>query len=264
MNPPSDVIALAATLGTDVLRAQSVVRLHVLVEGEMDRLIVEWLTKHPRIHPLDVEVISVDGVKKLQLAWKFRMRYLTSPVLVIYDRRSDDFEQTWYREVKQNPLPYEECESLRKIERSLKERSRKDTTGKSHERSGDQELCALINLARDILTPSSDITIRTAVNRLEFCGLDVDDVLETLPIEVFKKPRAAQPPYIPAHIASWKDLREQSRQNGVSEWDVFKAGQPLALIPEILQSLDASDDASLHPSLQRVRATVLGIIEPRP
>ena len=263
MNPPSDVIAIAATLGTDVLRAQSVVRLHVLVEGEMDRLIVEWLTKHPRIHPLDVEVISVYGVGSFHLAWKFRMRYLTSPVLVIYDRRSDDFEQTWYREVKQNPLPYEECESLRKIERSLKERRRKDKTGKSHERSGDKELGALINLARDILTPSSDITIRTAVNRLEFCGLDVDDVLETLPIEVFKKPRAAQPPYIPAHIATWRDAHKK-RSNGTSEFDKFKARQPLALIPEILQSLDASDDASLHPSLQRVRATVLGIIEPRP
>jgi hypothetical protein len=264
MNPPSDVIALAATLGTDVLRAQSLVRLHVFVEGEMDRLIVEWLMKHPRIHPLDVEVTAIDGIQSLYPWWRNRMRYLTSPVLVIYDRRSDDFEQTWYREVKQNPLPYEECESLQKIERSLKQRSQPDATGKSHERPGDDELRALIKLSKIVLTPSSDMTIRTAVNRLEFCGLDVDDVLETLPIEVFKKPRAAQPPYIPAHIASWKDLREQSRQNGVSEWDVFKAGKPLARIPEILQSLDASDDASLHPSLQRVRATVLGIIEPRP
>ena len=263
MNPPSDVIALAATLGTDVLRARSLVRLHVFVEGEMDRLIVEWLMKHPRIHPLDVEVTAIDGIQSLYPWWRNRMRYLTSPVLVIYDRRSDDFEQTWYREVKQDPLPYEACESLQRIERSLKQRSQPDATRKSHERPGDDELRALIKLSKIVLTPSSDMTIRTAVSRLEFCGLDVDDVLETLPIEVFKSPRATQPPYIPAHIATWRDAHKK-RKDGTSEFGDFKNGKPLARIPEILQSLDASDDASLHPSLQRVRATVLGILEPRP
>lgn len=261
MNPPSDVIALAETLGTDILRAQSLVRLHVVVEGEMDRLIVEWLLSHPRIHPLDVEVVPLGGVTRLDLWWQFRVRYLSSPVLIVYDNRAFDFEQTWYRNIKKNPLPYERCESLQAIERSLMVRGQKAQNWKKPK--GHDELRALISLAKVVLSESNDVTIRTAVDRLEFCGLDVGDILETLPIEAFKAPRASGPPYIPAHIATWGESHAKTRGKGVSEFDAFKAGQPRARIPEILRTLDASDEASVHPSLRRVRATILGILEAR-
>jgi hypothetical protein len=126
-------------------------------------------------------------------------------------------------------------------------------------RSGDEELTALLSLAKEVLDPSRHDDYRKHGRRLLFFGLDQVDILDYLPIEYFVA-KGDNQKGVPAKSRNWADARERvASKSG----DQFKhaCGITEARVKQVLQQMRQDDRMLLGTRLNDLRATAIGLLE---
>jgi hypothetical protein len=126
-------------------------------------------------------------------------------------------------------------------------------------RSGDEELTALLSLAKEVLDPSRHDDYRKQARRLQFFGLDQVDILDYLPIEYFVA-KGDNQKGVPAKSRNWADARERvASKSG----DQFKhaCGITEARVKQVLQQMRQDDRMLLGTRLNDLRATAIGLLE---
>lgn len=321
VKPSHSLTSFAGLLGTSALQARSLKRLHVVVEGNTDEFVLREVLDDPRLPVNELDFLVMDGMRQLKSLWRSSISYLSSPILVVYDNRSMEFEDEWHGRVHGEPAPWSEQPVLRQlehqlktrrqnqrawgsagretrdlIERAVKENSRMwDNVLARHvgafeaflshvlasssnptqrdrfaglvrartdlRRSGDEELAALLSLAKEVLDPSRHDDFQVQARRIHFFGLDQIDIVDYLPIEYFVATGRGQKG-VPAKSRNWADARERvASKSG----DDFKhaCGITGARVKQVLQQM-RQDDRMLHGDrLNELRATASGLLEAR-
>jgi len=144
--PPQSLGSFAGLLGTSVLQARSLRGLHVVVEGNTDELVLREIFDDPRLPDGEFEFHVMDGMRQLKSLWRSSLSYLTSPILVVYDNRSAEFEAVWHEEVHASPKPWGEQRALRSLEHQLSSRRQNQKTWVSAKRDVKELIEATIKL----------------------------------------------------------------------------------------------------------------------
>lgn len=251
--PASDVVSMAAALGTDTLRARSLFSLHIVVEGEIDSVILEHLLDDPALSRSEFEIIQLDGLKNLTRDWRCHLSSLTSPILVVYDKQSQEFENAWRSLTSVSPEPWANQPELQSLQRNL--RSRKS---EEYFRSGDTELRELLRLSREVLEPSKFSDYKQQAQRLHFFGLEVDDIVDYLPINKFRQ-RASGLQTPGARPSNWAEARRAFHSK---RGDDFKNAWGITVrnVKTVLEQLTAEGTPLSSPRLNGLRALVIGLI----
>jgi len=144
--PPQSLGSFAGLLGTSVLQARSLRGLHVVVEGNTDELVLREIFDDPRLPDGEFEFHVMDGMRQLKSLWRSSLSYLTSPILVVYDNRSAEFEAVWHEEVRVSPKPWGDQRALRSLEHQLSSRRQNQKTWGSAKRDVKELIEATIKL----------------------------------------------------------------------------------------------------------------------
>jgi len=261
--PPSGFIDTAELLGVGRLQAKSLSRVHIVVEGYFDRLVIEALLQDPQIDSSWIEIIELGGIRTLASLWSNSLRLFTSPMLVVYDRRSDEFEDAWAEATSGEILDWDKQSKLRTIEARLMERRRESRKSNSRLTPGDEELSNLLRLSRTILDREGVPDFRDQARRLTFGGIQEDDIIDTLPIELFKKSQIgseSSPPFVPEASKTWQELRLGNGQLAGEQFKL-KFGINTERIKTVLKLMEKKDYPLDHPSLLGIATKVRGLLD---
>jgi energy-coupling factor transporter ATP-binding protein EcfA2 len=319
--PPQSLASLAGSLGTSAIQARSLYGLHIVVEGNTDEIVLREALSDPRLSEGLIEWNVMDGMRQLKSLWRSSLSYLTSPMLVVYDNRSKEFEMVWHAEVHASPKPWIEQRALRTLENQLATRRRNQNTWRSAKHdaktliettikgnlkswqkvmsgeasalenfvslilesspnppsrdrltdlvkvrtnlwcSGDEELASLLALAKEVLDPSRHDDYQSQARRMHFFGLDVPDIVDYLPLEYFMSDSNSQKG-VPRKSTSWADARKRVASKSA---DDFKrsCGISESRVKEVLDQLQRDCRVLIGPRLIELRATAIGLLEPR-
>jgi len=262
--PVSGLFGISSLLGTSEAQARSTAKLHLVVEGEIDERILKKLLFHPRIPTDSVEVLTLSGIRNLEGVWRSSLKYLTAPVLIVYDKKSNEFEKVWNDHVRKNPVEFKEQQDLRLLELALIKRKKEQKEKRQKMIEGDEELDALVGLARSVLDPQRVSVVREQVERLHFCGLGVPDILWCLPIDLFKRSEGLEGPnaWVPDEVQTWPELVAHSDRDSLTGDSLKKRyGITLVRVDAVLHRMDERDMPLDHPELLTLLATVIGLVE---
>lgn len=262
--PNTGLFGIASLLGTSETHARSTVKLHLVVEGAIDECILKKLFFDPRIPDGSVEILTLSGIRNLEGVWRSSLKYLTAPILVVYDKQSDEFEKIWNQQVRHNPVDFIEQQNLRRLELALISRKNSQRAQKKKLIEGDEELEALLGLARSVLDSQRVAVVRHQVDRLRFFGLKVPDILWCLPIDLFKRSQGLDGPqaWVPESVESWSELLAASGRDRLTGTELKTLhGINLIRVEAVLRRMDEKDLLLNHPDLLNLLATVIGLIE---
>ena len=207
--PPATKEALAEELGVNLFQASTLTRLFVMVEGEHDEVVLRQLLDIDGLTPSmpGIEIINARGTWAFHGIWNNVLRYHTAPVLIVYDKRSEDFEQKWfaYQELSQRrpgDLPTWDSSDFRKKKQAIKDRALKKTSF-----GGDDELEKVLALVEDILGGHFGNPRLSDVNRIFFHGIESPDIVKLLPIKTFLGA---------AMHKTWEEAEDSWRRSGDS------------------------------------------------
>lgn len=251
--PGHQLSYLAESLGTSTLQARSLYDLHVVVEGETDVAILEYILDDPRFDRTRIEFISLDGIKNLKRDWMRSLYYLTSPILVVYDRQSTEFETIW-KSITENPTDYREQVGLMNLRQACRER--RDTGFLP----GDTELASLIDLASEVLSSRRYPDFVEQTRRIRFFGLDEDDIVDYLPIDYFWKSNRGGKG-VDRGISSWKQAKAVA---GFRKGAAFKdsVGLTIEKVKRVLVAMQKESRSIESPRLAELLNEVIETLAP--
>jgi hypothetical protein len=251
--PTRDMEVLARELGTDILRARSLVRLHIVVEGEVDEVVIEELLADTSISAGDYAFIRLDGLKNLTRDWRAYLRHLSSPILVVYDKQCADFETAWHK-IKSSPQSaIHERSELRRLNNELLERKRKKLF-----RSGDTELEAVLKLSQELLNSKRIADHPRQIKRTNFFGIPEDDIVDCLPMKYFKQKQLPGMEKMP-RAETWAEARKMLTGSSFTLKQVY--GINVDAVRTALQKMRTADEVLTHPRLGELRAEVQSFLE---
>jgi predicted ATP-dependent endonuclease of OLD family len=251
--PTRDMEVLARELGTDILRARSLVRLHIVVEGEVDEVVIEELLADTSISAGDYAFIRLDGLKNLTRDWRAHLRHLSSPILVVYDKQCADFETAWHK-IKSSPQSaIHERSELRRLNNELLERKRKKLF-----RSGDTELEAVLKLSQELLNSKRIADHPRQIKRTNFFGIPEDDIVDCLPMKYFKQKQLPGMEKMP-RAETWAEARKMLTGSSFTLKQVY--GINVDAVRTALQKMRTADEVLTHPRLGELRAEVQSFLE---
>jgi len=251
--PTRDMEVLARELGTDLLRARSLVRLHIVVEGEVDELVIEELLANTSISPTDFSFIRLDGLINLTRDWRAHLQHLTSPILVVYDKRHADFETAWHK-IKSSPQSaIDESSELANLNTELQQRKQK----KRFQR-GDTELEAILKLSQELLNITRIASHPSQVKRTNFFGISEDDIVDCLPMKYFKQRKLPGMRNMP-RAETWADARKMLEGTSFNLKNVY--GINVQSVRTVLEKMRAADEVLTHPRLGELGAEVRSLLE---
>lgn len=247
-----DAVVLAEVLGVDVLEASRLTRLFVLVEGKHDETVLRHLLG---LGPGSegVEIVNALGTWSFDSVWDNLLRHHGAPVLVVYDKRSAEFESCWKQFVSK---PRNSKGKLKDFHSAGFATLRKDLKRRYRERAtvpADGELRELLDLAEAILLDRSEHEVLAALGRVHFHGVVCDDIADLLPINEF--------PLAAAVGADWGELHRtfDSRKAGGKSFKEYYGINDST----IRTALGAPAD-QLNPELQRLYDRVISLASPSP
>ena len=251
--PTRDMEVLARELGTDVLRARSLVRLHIVVEGEVDEVVIEELLADASISRNDFAFIRLDGLKNLTRDWRAHLQHLTSPILVVYDKRCADFETAWCK-IKSSPhSAIHERSELRRLNIELQKRKRERRF-----QSGDTELEAVLKLSQELLNSKQIANHLNQIERTSFFGIPEDDIVDCLPMKYFKQKNLPGMRDLP-RANTWADARRMLQGTSFTLKQVY--GINVDAVRTALKKMRTADEVLTHPRLRELRAEVRSLLE---
>jgi ABC-type cobalamin/Fe3+-siderophores transport system ATPase subunit len=245
MNPRHAPEDLSSFLGVDLLRARSLARLHLLVEGIHDELLIEEVLSHSDIRVHDIEIVHMGGIGNLLAAWESRVRPLTSPILVVYDNRNPEFEATW-----------NQC-------RKLNDGAARDRLLSLRGPRTSPELKGLLRLAERVSDPEQLDDSHTQVQRLGFFGLTKLDILHYIPFGGFKEGSGLGGTDLES-VTSWEELAGPSdiESSKKSEW-LYRKLKQTSVVQKVLDHLKSSgksDSWIHHPDFIELRMRILELL----
>ena len=195
-------------LGVTSLDALRLKRLHVLVEGLHDELVIADVIRQQIPDIPDINIINGNGVNSWGGIIGNSLRLFDAPILLIYDKKSDELEEAWKKVVDQtNENGARPAWPKTGLSRLLSEVENR----KNRPHHGDHELLQILNVFKHHVFKSDKGLIR----RIHLCGLLEDDVVDYLPIKSF--PKAAQ------YGETWTEVHAQFRaQNKNRSGENFK------------------------------------------
>jgi energy-coupling factor transporter ATP-binding protein EcfA2 len=261
----NDPLVVAERLGVperDVLRLKKLI---LVGEGRHELpVFTAILQSNPTISQ-DVETITYNGLYAIAGTWKNHLRHETADVLLVYDKRNEGVESAWASlvegvrrsGVKKNPW---KGSRLAQIHNECRKRM-KPTSGARAAlgvtwQRGDTELNRICFFLKEVVEsgrrslPFGEFVESLA--RVHLHGLEVDDVVDLLPIAEFPNTEG---------FASWQELRADPKIRGLSgeqfkdRFDITSAS--------IDRALERIDSHQLHPELQRLFARITDILEVR-
>ena len=249
MNRHDDPKVAALQLGIPERDVRKFMKLFVVVEGNHEEIIFNELFSLNSFQ-FDFEIMNLNGLKGLPLFWRSQLQHENADVLIVYDKRNHQLEETWLN-IQKNRSKAQFAENL--FESSGIKKMQSEAYGRIKENKrlpGDTELNALGFLLKEVLD-INDNQIRS-MNRLHFHGVEVPDIVDCLPISEF--PKAGS-------FKSWEKLREQNEHLKPSEFknlfDITDKSVEKAVKGKLSQD-------SIHPELQRLWSRILGILDVQP
>jgi len=195
-------------LGVSSLDALRLKRLHVLVEGLHDELVIADVIRQQIPDIPDINIINGNGVNSWGGIIGNSLRLFDTPILLIYDKKSDELEEAWKKVVDHtNESGVRPAWAKTGLSRLLSEVENR----KNRPHHGDHELLQILNVFKHHVFKSDKNLIR----RVHLCGLREDDVVDYLPIKSF--PKASQ------YGETWTEVHAQFRaQNKNRSGENFK------------------------------------------
>ena len=195
-------------LGVTSLDALRLKRLHVLVEGLHDELVIADVIRQQIPDIPDINIINGNGVNSWGGIIGNSLRLFDAPILLIYDKKSDELEEAWKKVVDQtNENGARPAWPKTGLSRLLSEVESR----KNRPHHGDHELLQILNVFKHHVFKSDKGLIR----RIHLCGLRENDVVDYLPVKSF--PKAAQ------YGETWTEVHAQFRaQNKNRSGENFK------------------------------------------
>ena len=195
-------------LGVTNLDALRLKRLHVLVEGLHDELVIADVIRQQIPDIPDINIINGNGVNSWGGIIGNSLRLFDAPILLIYDKKSDELEEAWKKVVDQtNENGARPAWPKTGLSRLLSEVESR----KNRPHHGDHELLQILNVFKHHVFKSDKGLIR----RIHLCGLRENDVVDYLPVKSF--PKAAQ------YGETWTEVHAQFRaQNKNRSGENFK------------------------------------------
>lgn len=167
-------------LGVSTLDALKLKRVHVLLEGLHDVMVVEDLLSHQIPEISDVNLVNGNGVNGWGGVFGNLLRFVDAPVLLVYDKRNDALEEAWddVRRVirERGQIPKWSKTPLARLLNDVSMRRKRGV------QSGDHELQQVLKVLRKQVLDSGDTAL---AKRVHLRGLARDDIVDYLPIDSF-------------------------------------------------------------------------------
>ena len=249
INRHDDPKVASIQLGIPERDVRKFMKLFVVVEGDHEEIIFNELFSSKSTQ-LDFEVINLNGLMGLSNTWRSLLQHENADVLIVYDKRNDQLEETWLN-LQRNRSKAQITENLFGPSGIKRMQSEAYDRIKSKKRlPGDTELNALGFLLKEVLD-KNESQIRN-VKRLHLHGVEVPDIVDCLPISEFPKARSYK---------SWEILRQQNEDLIPSDFkNVF--GIDDKSVEKAVKGKLSQD--SIHPELQRLWSRILGILDVPP
>lgn len=239
----------AGQLGIPERDVRKFMKLFVVVEGDHEVIIFNELFSSNSFQ-FDFEVINLNGLMGLPLFWRSQLQHENADVLIVYDKRNHQLEETWLN-LQKNRSKAQIAENLFESSGIKKMQSEAYWRIKQNVRlPGDTELNALGFLFKEVLD-KNDNQIRN-LQRLHLHGVEVPDIVDCLPIREFPKARS---------FKSWEKLRQQNENLRPSQFKNDFGIDDKSVENAVKGKL--SQD-SIHPELQRLWSRILGILDVPP
>ena len=195
-------------LGVSSLDALRLKRLHVLVEGLHDELVIADVIRQQIPDIPDINIINGNGVNSWGGIIGNSLRLFDAPILLIYDKKSNELEDAWKTVVDQTiengVRPAWGKTGLSRLRSEVEKRKRTP-------HHGDHELLQILNVFKHHVFKSD----KTLIRRIHLCGLRENDVVDYLPIKSF--PKASQ------YGETWNEVHDRFRaQNKNRSGENFK------------------------------------------
>jgi hypothetical protein len=195
----SSIEAISDVLGVAALDALRLKRLHIVVEGTHDELVISDLLKNQVPELNDIEIVNARGLYGWSGLYANWLRHLDAPVLLVHDKRNQELEENWRLCQRQ----VEETGSLKPWERSWFESERGKAEYRSSRgewRPGDGELLQVLYLLRDNIFRGDNLQAK----RVHIFGLSCEDIVDLLPISEFENAARS--------YSCWEDAHREFRK----------------------------------------------------
>ncbi len=240
-------VVMSEILGVSPADALRFADLLLVVEGDHDELVIT--DKLLRGHPLGerIQVVNAGGLYAWNGILSNTLQHLDAPVLFVYDKRNEVLESEWEQIVSSlnqgGILPRWETTMFAKLKKQIKDRRNNRRRG-----PGDDEASRiLLLLEHNVFEARGGVDSRIQPNatlgkRLHFHGLEVDDVVDLLPIKYF--PEALN------RYKSWERAHSE-----IPSGEKFKDAFDIKTY-SVMRALQNDSGSTMHPELKRLLARI--------
>lgn len=233
-------------LGSSFLDALKLKRLHILVEGNHDELIVRDLLSNQIPEIRDLDIVNGHGLYGWSGIVANSLRFLDSPILLVHDKRDGELEEQWRKlqnsYIRTGRLPTWGDTPLSTMLWNIRSRRSNNRSIKS-----DGELEKLLLLLRNNVFDRD----QNLAPRIYIFGLECDDIIDLLPISSF--PKAVR-------FGNWATAHtdfEQKRPH--SRGEAFK--QEFGITDRTIQNAVAQNKDTVHAELSRLVSSVRHLLD---
>lgn len=192
-----DLGAMQEILGVSALDALRTKRLHILVEGLHDEMIIGELLREQVPEVPDINIVMGNGVNSWGAIVANTLRFIDAPILMVYDKRNDALEDAW-SEIVTKHRETGTAPAWKKTGLSL---LNQELDGRKHRpQTGDHELTQILKILRHQVYGAD----RSLVSRVHLFGIQPEDIVDCLPISAFPKA---------AHHGNWRNARESFKKS---------------------------------------------------
>lgn len=250
-----DELVTAEVLGVSALDVLRFAELLIVVEGDHEELI--FGEKILNSHPLNekIQVINGGGLYAWNGILANTLQHLDAPILFVYDKRNVELETEWTRITSRiqdgTPLPGWSHTGLSTIKRGIRNREK----ARDRQSGDDESKRILALLEHNVFEPRVTGLKRlqpnaTLAKRIHFHGLEMDDVVDLLPIKYFSK--ASQ------RFKSWESAHIEipSGQKFKDEFEIHGG--------TIQDALKKDGSSKMHPEIGRLLSRINELLGPRP
>jgi hypothetical protein len=242
----SSVEVMASVLGSSFLDVLKTKRLHILVEGNHDELVISDALRDQIPEIRDVELVNGRGLYAWSGIIANSLRFLDAPILLVHDKRDEQLEDQWKRIqdsfIRTGRLPNWGDTGLSAMLSNLKVRKHKGRSEKS-----DGELERLLWLLKNNVFDRD----HSQALRIHIFGLDCDDIVDLLPISSFPKANGFRD-WTSAH----SDFDKRHPRAGGEKFKL-----ELDIHDRSVQAAVARNKDAVHPELGRLVDAVRSLLD---
>ena len=232
-----DFSEVSEILGTSFFDSLKFARLHILVEGDHDELLVTDLLERQSIFGDAVNIVNGRGLYAWSGIYANTLKWLSAPILLVHDKRDIELESAW-RNFKTNCIELDEIPSWSKTKLSQLLGQLNKRKFEKKQKVGDSETHRLLLLLREVVQSGDAVQI----GRIHLRGLVCEDIVDLLPIKCFPK--------LADHV-SWESAHEHFRKiHPHASGEKFKSDYGINT-DSVKKALLASVD-NVHEELQRL------------